>query len=105
MIKFINPHQTLHTLQQLAINTNQTSILITELITEIFGGYRKQEVKQGHLSSQEMNGSLASTESYTSTDFYKTKGEVKYTGKSKKLRVQGNSHQLVKTNFSKLMVE
>lgn len=45
MIKFINPHQTLHTLQQLAINTNQTSILITELITEIFGGYRKQEVK------------------------------------------------------------
>lgn len=52
-----------------------------------------------------MNGSIASTESYTSTDFYKTKGEVKYTGKSKKLRVQGNSHQLVKTNFSKLMVE
>lgn len=101
MIKFINPHQTLHTLQQLAINTNQAPILITELITEIFGGYRKQ----GHLSSQEMNGSLASTESYTSTDFYKTKGEVKYTGKSKKLRVQGNSHQLVKTNFSKLMVE
>lgn len=83
MIKFINPHQTLHTLQQLAINTNQTSILITELITEIFGGYRKQEVKQGHLSSQEMNGSIASTKSYTSTDFATTKLKVK----SKKLMV------------------
>lgn len=45
MIKFINPHQTPRTLQQLAINTNQAPILITELITEIFGGYRKQEVK------------------------------------------------------------
>lgn len=83
MIKFINPHQTLHTLQQLAINTNQAPILITELITEIFGGYRKQEVKQGHLSSQEINGSIASTESYTSTDFATTKLKVK----SKKLMV------------------
>lgn len=83
MIKFINPHQTLHTLQQLAINTNQAPILITELITEIFGGYRKQEVKQGHLSSQEMNGSIASTKSYTSTDFATTKLKVK----SKKLMV------------------
>lgn len=77
MIKFINPHQTWRTLQQLAINTNQAPILITELITEIFGGYRKQEVKQGHLSSQEMNGSIASTESYTSTDFATTKLKVK----------------------------
>lgn len=79
MIKFINPHQTWQTLQQLAINTNQAPILITELITEIFGGYKARgQVRSS--SSQEMNGGIASIENKVQADF-KSIGEAKCIGK------------------------